>query len=98
MMLHTSGCRIGLGVSLLVVLAVGCTRPGDRVDRHGDEIVAAGQLFHTGTRVVLWTDPKGYDAYRARQHFDPSKILPRSPSSADDPNRYGPRAHLPEAL
>src|SRR3954468_13783584 len=39
--------------------------------RHGDEIMLAGQLFHTGTRVVLWTDSDGYDAYRVERHFGP---------------------------
>jgi N-acetyl-anhydromuramyl-L-alanine amidase AmpD len=49
-------------------------RPGDPLQRRGDEIVVCGQLFHTGgARVVLWTDPGGYDAYR---------IEPRFPSTA----------------
>jgi N-acetylmuramoyl-L-alanine amidase len=38
--------------------------PGDRAHRQGDEIVVCGQLFHTGTLVVLWTDPGGYDGSR----------------------------------
>jgi N-acetyl-anhydromuramyl-L-alanine amidase AmpD len=29
----------------------------------GDEISVCGRLFHTGTRVVLWSEPGGYDAY-----------------------------------
>jgi len=37
----------------------------------GDEIVVAGQLFHTGTRVVTWMDPGGYDAYRVERRFAP---------------------------
>lgn len=35
--------------------------PSTRESRVGDEIVIAGQMFHTGTPVVLWTDPNGYD-------------------------------------
>ncbi len=31
----------------------------------GDEIIVAGQRFHTGTRVVTWLDDGGYNAYRA---------------------------------
>ena len=31
--------------------------------RTGDEIIVDGRSFHAGTRVVLWTDPGGYDAY-----------------------------------
>jgi N-acetylmuramoyl-L-alanine amidase len=43
--------------------------PGTPEPRTGDEIVAAGQFFHTGTRVVLWLDPNGYDAYRINPRF-----------------------------
>ena len=39
--------------------------------RTGDEIVVAGQFVHTGTPVVLWTDPGGYDAYRVERRFAP---------------------------
>jgi hypothetical protein len=44
---------------------------GEPLERKGDEIVACGQLFHTTTRVVLWTDPGGYDAYRVERRFVP---------------------------
>jgi N-acetyl-anhydromuramyl-L-alanine amidase AmpD len=33
--------------------------------------MVAGQLVHTGARVVLWTDPGGYDAYRVERRFSP---------------------------
>src|SRR5580692_12331614 len=69
---------------LLSALAIcaGCSTfppPGTAESRNGDEIVAAGQFFHTGTRVVLWTDPDGYDAYRIFPRFtgvpnDPPKL------------------------
>jgi N-acetyl-anhydromuramyl-L-alanine amidase AmpD len=52
---------------------IGCLskthKPGTPLARTGDEIVVAGQLFHTGTPVVLWTDPGGYDAYRTEKRF-----------------------------
>ena len=35
--------------------------PADAARREGDEIVIGGQYVHTGTPVVLWTDPKGFD-------------------------------------
>ena len=56
-----------------VIFACGCTtaRVGKMEPRTGDEIVAAGQFFHTGTRVVLWLDPGGYDAYRTERRFAP---------------------------
>jgi N-acetyl-anhydromuramyl-L-alanine amidase AmpD len=72
--------------------------PGDRLNRHGDEIVAAGQFFHTGTPVVLWIDPNGYDAYRCRRHFKPAEIMPRNPAAPDNPNRYNIRRSLDENL
>ena len=54
------------------VALTSCTimpKPGTMAPRKGDEIVVAGQLVHTGTRVVLWMDPHGYDAYRVERRF-----------------------------
>ncbi len=71
-----------LAIASTLILAIGCghdetrLRPGDRVERRGDEIVVCGQLFHTGTRVVLWTDPGGYDAYRPEPRF-PTEMNPK---------------------
>jgi N-acetylmuramoyl-L-alanine amidase len=48
---------------LLTSFAVAAV-PGTPAPRTGDEIVVCGQFFHTGTPVVLWIDPGGYDAYR----------------------------------
>lgn len=47
------------------------SRIGSIAPRKGDEIVAAGKYIHTGTPVVLWTDPGGYDAYRVERRFCP---------------------------
>ena len=52
-------------------LAADQPKPGARLERRGDEIMIAGQLFHTGAPVVLWTDPGGYDAYRTERRFGP---------------------------
>ena len=49
---------------------------GERLDRRGDEIVVCGQLFHTTTKVVLWTDPGGFDAYRVEPRFAPLDYKP----------------------
>jgi len=78
---------------LLAVPAAYCGEPGEHESREGDEIVAAGQFYHTGTKVVLWMDPGGYDAYRVERRF-----APIAQSSWDDtrphiafpktPNRY----------
>ena len=63
-----------LSVLLAAALVAGCKtapRPGTFEPRRGDEIVVAGQFVHTGTRVVLWMDPGGYDAYRVERRFSP---------------------------
>ncbi|HAM72481.1 MAG TPA: N-acetylmuramoyl-L-alanine amidase [Verrucomicrobiales bacterium] len=94
--------------SLAFLLVAGCSSyrpPGRALGRAGDEIVVAGQLFHTGSRVVLWMDPGGYDAYRTERRFVPlaesswEKSKPGLPASAS-PNRFGLRQdHLtPEQL
>lgn len=70
--------------------------PGTHLPRHGDEVVVAGQFFRTGTPVVLWMDPGGYDAYRVERRFSPydesawetSKVAVKDLTT---PNRYGLR-------
>lgn len=82
----------------LCVLSFGCKttpRPGTVSSRVGDEIMVAGQLVHTGARVVLWTDPGGYDAYRVERRFSPLEKAGWEASSAENkelsPNRYNLR-------
>jgi len=96
-------CFVPLSALALVsVLLGGCRslpRPGEPAERQGDEIVAAGQFFHTGTRVVLWTDQQGYDAYRVERRFGPVEKSDWATLLADKttdqggptPNRYGMR-------
>jgi len=81
-----------------ILLTTGCrtTSPGAFVSRAGDEIMVAGQMVHTGTPVVLWTDPGGYDAYRVERRFGPYAQSSWRESSAQTrslttPNRYGLR-------
>ena len=53
--------------------------------RTGDEIVIAGQLFHTGTRIVLWSDTNGYNAYSLQRHFTHiNGITPSYTNDADN--------------
>lgn len=87
-------------LGLMLGIASGCRtsfpRAGTALPRQGDEIVVAGQLFHTGTRVVLWMDPGGYDAYRVERRFGPLDQADWKTSSATNknlqtPNRYGTR-------
>jgi N-acetyl-anhydromuramyl-L-alanine amidase AmpD len=86
----------------LAVLLAGCAtapRPGAIAPRRGDEIVVAGQFVHTGTPVVLWMDPGGYDAYRVERRFSKMDESDWKTSSAaqkdlETPNRYGLRTNV----
>src|ERR1035437_9177243 len=88
---------LGLGI-----MASGCgtlPKTGQLEPRTGDEMVAAGRFFHTGTPVVLWLDPGGYDAYRVERLFAPIEKSDWSNSCAEvrtlkTPNRYGLRQKL----
>jgi len=83
---------LGLGGCKAASSGVG-PRVGERSERLGDEIMVAGQLFHTGAPVVLWTDPGGYDAYRVERRF--ARADESDWDSIKDalgtPNRYGQR-------
>jgi N-acetyl-anhydromuramyl-L-alanine amidase AmpD len=88
-----------LSVLSVAALFAGCQtapQPGTFAPRKGDEIVVAGQFVHTGTRVVLWMDPGGYDAYRVERRFGPIDKSDWESSQAEDrslrtPNRYNLR-------
>jgi N-acetylmuramoyl-L-alanine amidase len=87
------------GALFAVAALVGCktaSRPGTLERRKGDEIVVAGQFFHTGTPVVLWMDPGGYDAYRVERRFSPIEESDWKTTQAEvkgmtSPNRYNLR-------
>src|SRR5215813_698529 len=87
--------------SFAALLAAGCSsmpRAGKPEPRQGDEIVAAGQFFHTGARVVLWMDPGGYDAYRVERRFSPLQKSGWDASQEEikeltSPNRYNMRTN-----
>ncbi|MCB1118551.1 MAG: N-acetylmuramoyl-L-alanine amidase [Chlamydiia bacterium] len=70
--------------------------PGEPLKRTGDEIMVAGQLFHTETPVILWTDPGGYDGYRVERRFvsyDHSswETSQKENKELKTPNRFGLR-------
>lgn len=79
------------------VVAEPAVIPGTPVIRHGDEIVAAGRFFRTGTPVALWLDETGYDGYRVERRFSPlaeadwASSLEAIPSLTS-PNRYSLRS------
>ena len=99
-MRRTTAC---IAIAALAACLLGCVPgagPGTRLDRCGDEIIVCGQLFHTGTPVVTWLDPGGYDAYRVHRKFEPTATLPAKPTEGtNSPNRYGSwRTPLPAEL
>jgi len=70
--------------------------------RHDDEIIIAGRRFHTGTTVVTWMDPGGYDAYRQTPPAKPAAkrpVKPRAAAKAATPpvstKNYGAREIMP---
>lgn len=87
------------GLSLLGGCRTPAPRPGDSLPRLGDEIIVAGQLFHTTTPVVTWLDAGGYDAYRPHRRDRPDEVLPGRPAAGcDTPSRLSlERRLVPEA-
>ncbi|MCC7193551.1 MAG: N-acetylmuramoyl-L-alanine amidase [Phycisphaeraceae bacterium] len=77
-------------LALVVSLGACAAEPGTPLTRCGDEIMVCGRLFHTGTRVVLWTDQGGYDAYRVEKRFAPLDAPTTSPVDISGA-RYGLR-------
>ncbi|MEZ5966616.1 MAG: N-acetylmuramoyl-L-alanine amidase [Planctomycetota bacterium] len=82
-------------VLVWVALAASCAAPRELLEslpaeRRGDEIVACGRMFHTGTRVVLWSDPGGYDAYQETTFF-PDELRGKDPQVGP---RFGQRRGL----
>lgn len=83
--------------ALLIAGCEGPKKPQEPIQRHGDEIVVAGQLIRIGTPVVLWDDPGGYNAYSNRCHFS-NAAMPSNPASPGNPQRYNDRKPINEAL
>src|SRR3982751_968262 len=91
--------KLSLLLLTTMLAATGCktpSKPGTMTHRKGDEIVVAGQFVHTGTPVVLWMDPGGYDAYRVERRFSPFAKSDWESSRTEvkdlkSPNRYNLR-------
>ena len=101
---NVSWC-VSVLIAQIFLVGCACHSPGSHERRTGDEIVVAGQFFHTGTPVVLWMDPGGYDAYRVERRFAPytNSDFESSRTNLDaprKPNRYDIRDHnlTPEEL
>jgi hypothetical protein len=87
-----------LACATLLLFSSCRTVPGTAAKRSGDEIVVAGQLFHTGTPVVTWMDAGGYDAYRVERRFSPyaESSYEQTIAAVKDittPNRYSARTN-----
>lgn len=78
-----------LAVALLLLLLVRCAS-APAAARKGFSIVACGQLFDIGTRVVVWDEPEGYSAYLEGKHF--------ADEPPDGKPRYGRRPNDPQTL
>src|SRR5256714_13742792 len=89
---------VPLAALFLALLCMGCRSwaPGTIVPRSGDEMVVAGKFVHTGTPIVLWMDPGGYDAYRVERRFSPIEKSDWAHSTEEvrdlkSPNRFNMR-------
>lgn len=85
-----------LAIAIFLTGCVSAPKVGSFAPRRGDEIVVAGHYVHTGTPVVLWTDPGGYDAYRVERRFAPPaeadwKTSQEKVKDLSTPNRYNLR-------
>ena len=98
------GAAVGVGLCGLGGAMVACSpssAPRQMIgelayERKGDEIMVAGQLFHTGAPVVLWFDQGGYDAYRVEKRFGPIakaswEQVKKDGKGPDEPVRYNTR-------
>jgi N-acetyl-anhydromuramyl-L-alanine amidase AmpD len=98
-LLGLRAANLAFAAAALLLVSAGCRtapKPGAAAPHRGDEIVAAGQFFHTGTRVVLWMEPGGYDAYRVERRFGSYtnaswEASQRANPNLTTPNRYGLR-------
>ena len=69
-------CLFLLSLNIAAVANEPQPKVGERLPRLGDEVVVCGQLYHTTARVVPWTDPGGFDAYRVEPRFGPIDYKP----------------------
>jgi len=72
-----------LVASGLVLLAAGCRSYSPRAVE-GDEIIVAGKRFHTGTRVVTWLEPGGYNGYPEGRRMVPRPVSLREAKQPRD--------------
>lgn len=69
-----TAARLGAVAFAATLALTGCRTPtlAPVADvKSGDEIIVAGQRFHTGTRVITWQDAGGYNGYAGLPPFAP---------------------------
>src|SRR3569832_719541 len=72
------GTALGILTILLSATAVLWQTPGAAAPaQSGDEIIVCGERFHTGTPMVLWTDPGGYDFHYSAAPGSPDERKPK---------------------
>ena len=89
-----AACAAIAAASLTGCQSSKAAKVGDKLERKGQEIMVAGQLFHVGAPVVLWTDEGGYDAYRVGKRFGDYKKSSWADAKnkwVTTPNRYNLR-------
>jgi N-acetyl-anhydromuramyl-L-alanine amidase AmpD len=79
--------RLPLVAIGLLLFASGCRSYSPRAIA-GDEIIVAGERFHTGTRVVTWHEPRGYNGYVEGRRM---VSRPTSLRRADQPRDTDPK-------
>jgi N-acetyl-anhydromuramyl-L-alanine amidase AmpD len=97
-LLLSYGAMIVVTATIATVL-IGCLGTTPRATSENTCIVVCGERFDIGTRVVLWTEPDGYDAYREVPHFETvAEALAADPPRDPHGKRYGERKSLPPAI
>ena len=61
----------------------GCRTAPSAAAPAGDEIVVAGRRFATGTRVVTWHEPGGYNGYAVKPAHHGRRTLGRAKAAPD---------------
>jgi len=78
--------RVLLAVILGAFVALsGCRTPPVYAAPAGDEIIVAGKRFSTGTRVVTWREPGGYNGYAVKPAAHGRRTLGRTKATERTP-------------
>lgn len=79
-----------IGIGLLA----GCRTPPASAPARGDEIIVAGKRFPTGTRVVTWHEPRGYNGYAVNPPAHGRRTLGRKRAKERPPTLQELQRHV----